>query len=299
MFLDCRTLERLEDTSLYKHRPDWVASIRDNNEEDVDPVSRTSTGSFYHRRTPFDHWHTICSHYSRRSLTYEKDKLPAISGMARQIPKKLGTEATYLAGLWRENLLHDLFWQPVNIGLKPRDYRAPSWSWASLDGHVSWPTWRFCVDESCEIYCEILEAETSVDDLDPLGAVTGGHIKIRGTVIEMETAYIGSKLISTQRPWALNFGGKMVATGRIDVDSSENLNEDKGKYWALLAAKCKVKEGRLPVPRGLLLEKTGRTCEDGSEEFKRVGIFRATAENREGSSLEAWEEDKKWIVTII
>ena len=39
----------------------------------------------------------------RRKLTYEKDTLPAISGLAAKLTSYHGSE--YIAGLWKENIV--------------------------------------------------------------------------------------------------------------------------------------------------------------------------------------------------
>lgn len=95
-------------------------------------------------------WQGVVSIYSSRILTNELDKLPALSGVA-QIYDESTAGDTYLAGLWQSFLHHGLCWYqlkdidsycefvdvpyPVGIGVgrMPRAFRAPSWSWASLD----------------------------------------------------------------------------------------------------------------------------------------------------------------------
>ncbi|KAI1391819.1 heterokaryon incompatibility protein-domain-containing protein [Hypoxylon trugodes] len=68
-------------------------------------------------------WPEVVKHYTARSLTHEQDKLPALSGLAQIYHEATGD--TYLAGLWKASLPGSLLW--------PRAFRAPSWSWASLD----------------------------------------------------------------------------------------------------------------------------------------------------------------------
>ncbi|KAI4645219.1 hypothetical protein J4E93_006019 [Alternaria ventricosa] len=72
--------------------------------------------------------------YSRRSLTKPSDKLPALSGLARTYASLLPSPTTYLAGHWSTTLLQDLIWQAVGTTTAPAVYRAPSWSWAAIDG---------------------------------------------------------------------------------------------------------------------------------------------------------------------
>ena len=101
-------------------------------------------------------WNFIVTSFSPRNLSEPSDKLPAISGVAKAYAKICGyalgaSDNNYLAGLWRADLLEHLLWcsvcnealyQPVNyhhgrrmIGARPR---APSWSWAAIDGPVSY-----------------------------------------------------------------------------------------------------------------------------------------------------------------
>lgn len=85
-------------------------------------------------------WRQMVELYSRRTLTNEQDKLPALSGLAQLYHAATGH--TYLAGLWKEILYEDLCWyhrarnttEPIpSIRRRPRQFRSPSWSWASLD----------------------------------------------------------------------------------------------------------------------------------------------------------------------
>jgi hypothetical protein len=90
-------------------------------------------------------WFIVVMGYSRRALTNNKDKLPAISGLASLVQKATGYK--YLAGLWEEEIRRSLIWQrsgrddDLGILAVPQSklqalsspYRAPTWSWASID----------------------------------------------------------------------------------------------------------------------------------------------------------------------
>ncbi|WYZ37210.1 hypothetical protein EsH8_II_000716 [Colletotrichum jinshuiense] len=85
----------------------------------------------------FDLFHLIVrAYYSPKELTYSRDRLPAISGIARWFMVRRGLPPeSYLAGLWRETLPEGLLWHffkpPENESI--RDLAAaPSWSWASV-----------------------------------------------------------------------------------------------------------------------------------------------------------------------
>jgi hypothetical protein len=104
--------------------------------------------------------------------------LPAFSGMASNMIKQIKSD--YLAGLWRDHLTHDLFWQAIRTIPKPAKYRAPSWSWAALDAEVRWRSSQSCLKDNCEMYCTIFDAQTTAVGLDPFGAVKDGWLNIWG-----------------------------------------------------------------------------------------------------------------------
>jgi len=89
-----------------------------------------------------DTWQDLVTNYSKCRLTYAKDKLIAFLGVAKRI---LGTRIDhYVAGMWQESIVYDLPWWrtsedkrafPISQTLS----RAPSWSWASVDGEINFP----------------------------------------------------------------------------------------------------------------------------------------------------------------
>ncbi|PMD31521.1 HET-domain-containing protein, partial [Hyaloscypha variabilis F] len=82
-------------------------------------------------------WNLIVQQYTGMALTFGSDKLLALSGIAKYLQSILG--GTYLAGLWKEDILFQLSWCTADVpGLNPRlsEYRAPTWSWASMDGLI-------------------------------------------------------------------------------------------------------------------------------------------------------------------
>lgn len=71
--------------------------------------------------------------YSDRKLTCISDKLMAIQGIINRIALKTGWNS--IAGLWKEGMPFELFWQCLVPQPQPSvgPYRAPSWSWVSVD----------------------------------------------------------------------------------------------------------------------------------------------------------------------
>lgn len=91
---------------------------------------------------PFQAWRMAVEHYSHLQLTYEKDRLPAISALVRHM-QLLRADDVYIAGMWRNSIVDDLSWFVDDDDKQlPRPYRhdtlAPSWSWISITSGVKW-----------------------------------------------------------------------------------------------------------------------------------------------------------------
>lgn len=75
-------------------------------------------------------WMWLIFHFSNRSMTFERDKLPAISALASEFGR-LRTDR-YLAGSWEADLIMTLPWRASRPSVRASLWRAPSWSWVSI-----------------------------------------------------------------------------------------------------------------------------------------------------------------------
>lgn len=75
-------------------------------------------------------WPDIVEQYTETELSFERDRLPALSGIAQRYGEYHGL--SYLAGLWLERP-EELFWH-TRTTKKARTPGYPSWSWASIPG---------------------------------------------------------------------------------------------------------------------------------------------------------------------
>ncbi|KAK7985669.1 hypothetical protein PG988_003291 [Apiospora saccharicola] len=90
-------------------------------------------------------WCDLVQAYTRTNLTKQSDKLVAFAGVA-ELVKKLYHEAErprpndgYVAGIFERHLIPMLEWHTNRFPgatTRPREYRAPTWSWASIDGRA-------------------------------------------------------------------------------------------------------------------------------------------------------------------
>ncbi|KAI0828065.1 heterokaryon incompatibility protein-domain-containing protein [Trametes gibbosa] len=137
-------------------------------------------------------WDRIVEDYCRRSITVESDKLVACGVIAQEFQRVL--RADYLAGLWRDSLVQDLIWQRDGTKgelprLRPAAYRAPSWSWAAVEGPIllerpfkTIPGPPLPRKEIAQVVrCEV----TPKDAANPFGEVAGGALLLRGALIKM------------------------------------------------------------------------------------------------------------------
>lgn len=143
---------------------------------------------------PMIRWYTLVSDYVVRDLTVFQDRLPAISGIAREMCYQSGY--TYLAGLWVEDLNRGLLWNVYGDNHLPVEYRAPSWSWASLGGDPA-----DLMDPHGHLYyvrsminpveldskANLIGYHLELADNDPYGRVTTGWITLRGLSLALSS----------------------------------------------------------------------------------------------------------------
>lgn len=255
------------------------------------------------RRDNFSfNWRAMVEKYTTCTLTEEQDKLIAIQGLVN-IYKPLRDD-NYLAGLWQKQLPSGLMWTTRN-GLqangeptyRPKTYRAPSWSWASVEGTIqifpeaSPEEWRW-VD-----LCQVLETKTTPLGEDTTGQVSDGYIKLRG------------RLLSTED---LSFHtspkGKAVQIARSrDGDPSKswvNCQIDDIVQWSprnnvlLPILQCNHRSPQSCMLKGLLLVPVeGRT-----DTYERIGTWNDNA-TRKGIDPFGWfkeaAEQEERVVTLV
>jgi hypothetical protein len=79
------------------------------------------------------YWYRIMEEYLQRRLTYARDRLPAISGVAQELAAALEDE--YICGLWKSDMATGLLWTSRDrCGYFADEKSWPSWSWSSTSG---------------------------------------------------------------------------------------------------------------------------------------------------------------------
>ncbi|KAI0836505.1 HET-domain-containing protein [Hypoxylon sp. FL0890] len=130
-------------------------------------------------------WKDIVEAYLVKGITYDKDRLPALAGIAQLFSQRgLGR---YVNGLWEPTLVSDLFWTldwsfGGNYGIiakRSTDKAMPSWSWASVSGSFRYTPSTY-VFEGIEVISISYEPAIS----EPLAEVCAKTITIHAVLIE-------------------------------------------------------------------------------------------------------------------
>lgn len=84
----------------------------------------------------FSAWRAVRAAYTGCQLTYFDDRLVAVSSLIQRIERL--TSWKNLWGMWEDKLLDELLWFTDTPSDRPytREYLAPTWSWAGLEGRV-------------------------------------------------------------------------------------------------------------------------------------------------------------------
>ena len=227
-------------------------------------------------------WQYLVEEYSSSFLTKPEDKLIALSGLAKEMSPLL--HETYYAGLWRSALPQSLLWCSTRFqsngraSVRPSQYRAPSWSWASLDGEV-----YFCGSlakkDSKDILIKILEARTTlVSAQNSFGAVSDGLLKVEGLLWPITL----SRRFDKPEIWDSKTGMDLVEV----VDCFLDILNEELHITTLFGMPIQyIERESVPAPSlvGLILA----TVDKDSNTFRRIGFYRENPK-----SAKAYYSDK-------
>ena len=204
---------------------------------------------------PFISWYILMQRYSRMALTVETDRLPAIMGLAQRFQECFG--ATFVAGLWVENLHGGLLWHSSRQR-KPSDLPksrassaiSPSWSWIHLAGVSTQISFEWFNNKTAGVRRRMIPVKRVISDTDlrlvdvwtshntalRKGAIKG-YIQLwgvvhkvqvcgKGTVVRQSTARkekIKARLATQSVQNAYSSSSDPEVLCRIDIECSELL----------------------------------------------------------------------------
>ncbi|KAH6896505.1 heterokaryon incompatibility protein-domain-containing protein [Thelonectria olida] len=160
-------------------------------------------------------WTGLVEEFSRRKLTYETDRLPAMAGAAASVASANGEE--YYAGLWLKNLPAEMLFERKAAEV-PLEYIAPSWSWAAMGGPVTFVVPR--VDG----FCRLRQVKVSGVELKTPSGNRFGQLKRRGW-LKMKAPLVQLR----RKPNAMS-GGTST--------SFELVNQARPRDWGSAVVSC-------------------------------------------------------------
>lgn len=203
-------------------------------------------------------WNTLTEQYTKCSLTYESDKLAAISGLAERLGKKINQ--LYFAGIFQDPAGNGLMWRSDSNDPMTRlvSFHAPTWTWAAYNGAITYDLGvnigmseslceiskpDFCIKYSCPNMCSNVSRTCVTGSIKWVGMI--------GTAIRADTLcslnlssdkdlieILGSDVHWEPRPTVRIVGGipeeiprKLSIPDRVEV-----LKDEKGGTigWILL-----------------------------------------------------------------
>lgn len=215
LFWECRQTLLAEDNlspwSIWSNQSETVCGLARNLYGTTsDPAGRSNLLRIWYNQV-------VSQSYSRRKLTLPEDKLIALGGIARAFGRHFRT--TYLAGLWVNDLAWGLSWRRRGPIKRPKQYRAPSFSWAAIDAPVEWP-----IAPLKQVSCVTMsELDIRHVSKDMYGRVASCSMKLEGYLGKAKVA--ARKRISSQgvvdMTWELqSIGGQYLGNAFMDDDDS-------------------------------------------------------------------------------
>lgn len=215
----------------------------------------------------FERWLQIVAQYSRRNLTYGSDKLPALSGLARET-SSAAPVGRYIAGIWEHDMIYELLWicsaNDGEFSISP-SYRAPSWSWAAMDGQITWV--NDPRRQAMLLLFDLLDVNIELEGSDPYGRIKHGDLVVSGCFTTISIGNYDGRYWSC--PYQLIYQGKVI--GLLNLDSRQPLHVSTELYALQLIQQLPwpAEHGRSPSLCGLLLQRRAEQVNT----FSRVGAF--------------------------
>ena len=184
-------------------------------------------------------WAYVYNMYTSRELAVDSDRLVALAGLARrfaQIMKaRFGRDDKYLAGIWEGSLPVNLLWLVPTRELstfrnrrheRPKGWRAPSWSWASMEAPIYFGFYR-----DLESRLEILGSSVEPAGPDIYGSLRPdgqNHLLVLGPLLHQVSFKFDADAPKSQRKFPfLTYRGFDLRMDTLWLDNDLDLDTDK------------------------------------------------------------------------
>lgn len=214
----------------------------------------------------------------------------AVSGLAKRFQSDLDDD--YIAGLWKKDLGIQLCWK--GQGIVPDEYRAPSWSWASVDGPITMTHLRLSslLKEDPSIFPGF-----QVEDVTVQYGVVGGFGEVSSAILRVSCEVFARTKFSNIGKWYVVFEDDTkchiarLTFNRVETDCIYDL--DREGHNNLIYVMPVLQGPKRSNLYALMLEKV---TEEG-EQFRRIGVLSidedSLEEFMEGIMANLWRRGKE------
>lgn len=247
-------------------------------------------------------WDELTTNYGTRSVTFDKDRLPAIAGLARIVGEALQDQ--YLAGLWKGHLFVGLVWRSIDAmssrslrthlqNIRQRNYVAPSWSWAACPAAGGWIITDLQLGRMIK-EATIVDVGVDTEFKDPYGRISGGFLRILGKLAAMPTY-----LASNSSSWDDHWYHYTESSDETSWTYTDWLHKDKEAGLDLLAVMLLYRtepddETEPRILRALLLHPA-----DGMKQYYRVGTIASYCRGSDKEMVNWFEDSQEDTICII
>jgi hypothetical protein len=247
-------------------------------------------------------WYDVVEEYTPRIFKNISDRLKAISGLARMYGDTVGNP-TYVAGLWKEDLIRGLLWHVddstlvpkssaddiAKISEQPPSWNFPSWTWASA-GYET-------VKNESKYQGELLALSRIkniridlVDKQDSFGPVKYGSITISGPLRRLPRLYNKNWASTDAKMSELERHLSKIVEEESHGSVMNKYSSPPGGHFSVLS----MLGDHVHCLYLLVLEATGIVA-DGINVYRRAGVVRLsyTQMNVADSELAAFVKEEE------
>ena len=210
----------------------------------------------------------------------------------------------YLAGLWSDTIVSDLLWyrRDYSSSSLPEKWRAPTWSWAALNGPVKYidtigrvlPVRRTNTLETRtsgaainDIHVQVLESFTQPAGANQFGEIVKAHLRLRGYLLPVQLTRGASRGHGNR--FEFRYFGWTRNAVPFHADYELELNEESGTkgHGKICGYLLRLITDEDSHECALVLRKV----EEEEETYERIGMFRTN--NQYASSMNEYREHFK------
>ena len=220
-------------------------------------------------------WYDLIEDYTQRQFQDIDDRLRAISSLARMYSAMI-QNLTYVAGLWREDLIRGLMWYVPGATLishgsadKPQaSLKAfPSWSWADVGYEIVKNDLKS--QDGLYAFSNIENVQIDLDNVkEPFSTVRSGRISINGPLKRLSKLYYKDWMLVEAPITKLERYISQIVDEECQGNIPQRYSSPLGGHFGIL-----IMLGNIGLLYLLVLETTG--CDTlGATIYRRVGILK-------------------------